>query len=92
MAKRSTMKAIHLMIQMMGYNRARKIDLHIVFIDLKIAYDKISREVLWWIMTKKGISKKYKNIVQDKYREYDKYLNLQQKIFQSQLTFIKVRP
>ena len=48
---------------MMKYYRARKRDLHIVFIDLEKTYDKVPRVVLWWALTKKDIPKKYISIV-----------------------------
>ena len=34
------------------YKEARK-DLHIVFIDLEKAYDRIAKEVMWWVLEKK---------------------------------------
>lgn len=40
----------------MEYYRVRK-DLHMVFIDLERAYDKLPRDVFWWAMTRKGIPK-----------------------------------
>ena len=49
------MEAIHLLRQMMEFYKVRKKDLHMVFIDLEKAYDKVSRDVLWWTMLKKGI-------------------------------------
>lgn len=36
-----------------------------VFIDLEKAYDKVPREVLWWARTRKGIWKKYIDIIMD---------------------------
>ena len=63
------MEAILPMTQMMEYYRARKRDLHMVFINLKKAYDRIPREVFRWALTKKSIPKNYINIVQDMYRE-----------------------
>ena len=40
--------------QMMYFYRARK-DIHMIFIDLEKAYDKVPRDVLWRAMLKKGI-------------------------------------
>ena len=67
MPGRSTMEAIYIMRQMMEHYRDRKKDLHMVFIDLEKAYDKVPREVLWWALAKKGVSTKYINIIRDMY-------------------------
>lgn len=48
------MKEVQVIIQMEHYGAKIK-DLHIVFIDLKEAYDKRPIEVLWRTMTKMGI-------------------------------------
>jgi Reverse transcriptase (RNA-dependent DNA polymerase) len=45
---RSTMKAIFLIRQLMKRHREKKNDLHMIFIDLKKAYVKISRNIMWW--------------------------------------------
>ena len=43
---RSTIEAIYLLRRLMGLYRDRKVDLHLVFIDLKKAHDRVPREVL----------------------------------------------
>ena len=40
-----------------------------VFIDLEIAYDKVSRKVLWWTLMKKEISIKSIDIIKVMYDE-----------------------
>ncbi|KAL6577964.1 hypothetical protein OROMI_010292 [Orobanche minor] len=51
----------------MEHYRDKKEDLHMVFIDLEKAYDKVAREVLWWALAKKGVSRKYIDIIKDIY-------------------------
>ena len=46
MSGRSTIGAIHLLHQLIERFRDGKRNLHMVFIDLEKAYDKVSREVL----------------------------------------------
>jgi Reverse transcriptase (RNA-dependent DNA polymerase) len=53
MPGRSTMEAIFLIKQLMERHREQKNDLHMIFIDLEKAYDKLSRNIMWWALEKK---------------------------------------
>ena len=47
--------------------RDRKGDLHVVFIDLEKVYDRVSREVLWRCLDKKGVPVEYTRVIRDMY-------------------------
>lgn len=67
MPGRSTIEAIHLIRQTMEHYRDRKKDLHMVFIDLEKAYDRVPREILWWALARKSVPLKYIDIIKDMY-------------------------
>jgi Reverse transcriptase (RNA-dependent DNA polymerase) len=53
MSERSTMETIFLIRQPMKKYREQKKDLHLIFINLEKAYDKILKNIMWWALVKK---------------------------------------
>ena len=47
--------------------REQKKDLHLVFIDLEKAYDKIPRNAMWWSLDKYKVPSKYVTLMKDMY-------------------------
>ena len=69
MPGRSTMEAIFLIRQLMERHREQKKDVHMIFIDLEKAYDKIPRNVMWWALEKKKVPTKYVTLIKDMYAD-----------------------
>ncbi|RZC29082.1 Ribosome biogenesis protein WDR12-like [Glycine soja] len=67
MPGRSTMEAIYLLRRVMEQYRMAQQDLHLIFIDLEKAYDRVSREILWKALEKKGVRVAYIRAIQDMY-------------------------
>jgi hypothetical protein len=47
--------------------REQKKDLHIVFTELDKAYDKVSSNIMWWVLQKHKVSIKYIILIKDMY-------------------------
>lgn len=62
----STTEAIHLLRRLEKY-KERKIDLHMVFIDLEKTYDKVTREVFWRCFKSKDVPVTYIRVIRDIY-------------------------
>ena len=39
-----------------------------VFVDLEKAYDKVSRDLIWWAMRNRSVPEGYVKVIQDMYR------------------------
>ena len=57
------MEAIFLIRQVMERYMEKKKDLHMVFIDLEKAYDKIPMNVMWWALDKHKVPSKYVTLI-----------------------------
>jgi hypothetical protein len=61
------MEVIFLIRQLMERCREQKKYLHMIFIDLKKAYDKVPRNFMWWALQKHKVSSKYITLIKDMY-------------------------
>jgi hypothetical protein len=67
MPERSTMEMIFLIRQLMERYKEQNKDLHMVFIDLEKAYDKVHMNIMWWVLQKHKVSTKYITLIKDMY-------------------------
>jgi hypothetical protein len=61
------MEAIFLIRQLMERCMEQKKDMHMIFIDLEKAYDKVSKNVMWWTLQKHKVSIKYITLIKHMY-------------------------
>jgi hypothetical protein len=61
------MEAIFLIRQLMERCMDQKKDMYMIFIDLEKAYDKVPRNVMWWILKTHKVSSKYITLIKDMY-------------------------
>jgi hypothetical protein len=61
------METIFLIRQLMERRREQKKDLHMIFIDLEKAYNKVSSNIMWWALQKHKVLRKYITLIKDIY-------------------------
>ena len=63
MPGKGTTDAIFAASQMIKNQRERQKELHMVFIDIEKAYDRVSRQEVWRCTREKGVPEKYVRIL-----------------------------
>jgi hypothetical protein len=61
------METIFLISQLMETCREQKKDMHMIFIDLEKANDKVTRNIMCWALQKHKVSSKYITLLKDMY-------------------------
>ena len=68
MPRRGTTDAIFILRQVMEKYREKEKEMHLVFIDLEKAYDRVPRQEVWRFLREKNVSEKYIRVIKDMYR------------------------
>ncbi|KAK9166492.1 hypothetical protein Scep_001683 [Stephania cephalantha] len=61
------MEVIFLVRRLLKKYREKKNNFHMVFVDLEKAYDRVPRDVLWWVLERKIVHARYINTIKDMY-------------------------
>ena len=64
----STTEPVFALRQLQEKCKEKNKDLHMSFVDLEKAFDRIPRDLIWWCLRKEGVPEEYVNIVQHTYR------------------------
>ena len=61
------MKAIFSLRQLMEKYQAKRKNLYMVFINLEKGYDRVPRDLIWWVLNKRNVPQGYIEIIKDMY-------------------------
>ena len=64
---KSTMEPIVALIILQEKYLDKRKELHIVFVDLEKAYDRIPRDLIWWSLRKRGLEEHYITVIRGMY-------------------------
>ena len=64
---KSTTEPIFALRMMQEKHLEKRQDLHMIFVDLEKAYDRIPRDIIWWALRKKNVGEEYIKVIQDMY-------------------------
>ena len=64
---KSTTEPIFALSMMQEKHLEKRQHLHMIFVDLEKAYDRVPRDTLWWALRKKNVGEEYIKVIQDMY-------------------------
>ena len=64
---KSTTEPIFAQRMMQEKHLEKRQDLHMIFVDLEKAYDRVPRDIIWWALRKKNVGEEYIKVIQDMY-------------------------
>ena len=64
---KSTTEPIFALRMMQEKHLEKRQDLHMIFVDLEKAYNRVPRDIIWWALRKKNVGEEYIKVIQDMY-------------------------
>ena len=61
------MEVIFLLRRLMEKYQVKRKDLHMVFINLEKPYERVPRDLIWWVLYKRNVLRGYIEIITDMY-------------------------